>query len=420
MIRILWLVFFFSPVLLAAQAEDFPYEVSSNTLNKLKEYSGKNSAEAMQMPYVVLVSIDGYRYDYTQRYGAKNLNSFGVKAKWMIPSFPSKTFPNHYAIITGMYPGNHGLVSNTFYSREKKQKYSISDREKVRDEFWYYGTPLWVGANERQMVSASMFWVGSEAPVKGILPNYYFDYDRSISNEERVNMTVNWLYLEEEIRPHFITLYFELIDDLGHDYGPDSDEIASGVGKIDRIIGDLKNKLDQTGLPVNIIIVSDHGMMDIIKDDPIDLSPYQNDAAVITSSFPVMIYSEDQEYLDSAYVKLRRDDRVSVYRRDSLPEHYHYHLPDRIGDLVITPKPGYFPNWGGKIRSAATHGFDINETTTMGAIFYADGPDFKEDLIIEPFENIHVYSLIAELLGIPYEYSAIDGNKEALQKILKK
>lgn len=383
-----------------------------------------NSANQADKPYVILVSLDGFRHDYAQRYGANHMLSFDVKAERMTPSFPSKTFPNHYAIATGLYPGHNGLVSNEFYDKKLALRYSIRDRSVVENPSFYNGTPLWVLASNQNMVNASMFWVGSEAPIKGIVPTYYYKYNASFSHEDRVNQVISWLQLPEENRPHLITLYFSLIDDLGHAHGPDSEQVAKGVKSIDNTIGDLMSKVNQLDLPINIIIVSDHGMLEVDRQQIIYLDSLLPANINYTASFPAMVYSDDAKKIDSIYTNLLVDtSRFKVYLKNNLPKRFHYDAhQERIGDLVIMPKPPY--TFGSEEydtkKGSSTHGYDPAVTPEMGAIFYANGPAFKKQSHpISAFENIHVYPMIAQILGLTYEKDSIDGSIEILLPILK-
>ncbi len=397
--------------------------VSSKTADKEIKGELKNDPSHKGKPYVILVSLDGFRYDYAERYCAKNLLGFDVKAEHMIPSFPSKTFPNHYAIITGLYPGHNGLVSNSFYDRKLDLSYTIGNREMVENADFYKGTPLWALTAQQKMVSASLFWVGSEAPIKGHLPTYYYKYDESISHQDRVNQAVKWLQLPTEDRPHFITLYFSLIDDLGHQYGPDSKEIEQGVKDIDTTIGNLVTKVNQLDFPVNIIVVSDHGMLEIDIDNPIHLEDLIPTDMKIIKSYPAMVYSDDAERVDSIYNILKKDtSKFNVYKKNNLPSWYHYNKHDsRIGDLAIVPKSPYtfaYKNFP-LIKGESTHGYDPKFTPEMGAIFYAKGPAFKKGLTIAPFENVHVYPLISTVLELDYDEKSIDGSIDKLLPILK-
>ncbi|MCB0496792.1 MAG: alkaline phosphatase family protein [Cyclobacteriaceae bacterium] len=381
-----------------------------------------NTEEQIDKPYVLLISIDGFRYDYAQKYGAENLLAFDVKSEKMIPSFPTKTFPNHYAIVTGLYPGHNGLVSNEFYDRSLKLTYTTRNRERVEDAQFYEGTPLWVLAAEQGMVSGSVFWVGSEAPIKDHYPTYYFKYNGEISYEDRINQVVKWLELPKEKRPHFITLYFSITDDLGHRFGPESEEIKKGVLEIDSLIGELTRKIDQLKLPVNTIVVSDHGMLEVDRESIIYPEKLIPEDMLLTTSFPAMVYSDDASRIDSLYNALSKDTtQYEVYLKNHLPERFHYDKNlDRIGDLDLLPKPPYTFGALGKTipKGSSTHGYDAATTPEMGAIFYAKGPAFKQTTI-PPFENVNVYPLIANILGLSYEADSIDGKLEVLEPILK-
>ena len=405
------------------QNQDLKIKVSNSTALKEIKRDQKNAANQLEKPYVILISIDGFRHDYAERFGAKNLLEFDVKAERMIPSFPSKTFPNHYAIATGLYPGNNGLVTNSFYDRDLNLTYNIKNRDVVENPQFYSGTPLWVLATEQNMVNASMFWVGSEAPIKGITPTYFFKYDGEISHLDRVNQTIKWLQLPQEERPHFITLYFSEIDDVGHKFGPDSEEIEVGVKNIDNTIGDLVSKVNQLNLPVNIIVVSDHGMLEVDTENIIQTEDIFPNDMKVTTSFPAMVYSDDIEKIDSLYIILLKDTtRYNVYRKNNIPSWYHYTKhPNRIGDLVIMPKPPYTFNYKDYIisKGSSTHGFDPKFTPEMGAIFYAKGPAFIKIDNIAPFENVHIYPLICKILELKYEKDSIDGSIEVLLPILK-
>ena len=185
-----------------------------------------NSKDSEKKPYLILISLDGFRWDYIERFQPPSLSQFitnGVKAESLIPSFPSKTFPNHYTIVTGMYPDNHGLLGNSFYSNKKKMTYSIRDRAMVEDGTFYSGSPIWIQADKTSMVSASYFFVGSEANIQGLRPTYWHIYDRSIKNEDRIAQALKWLALPSQNRPHLITMYFSDMDDTGHQFGPNND-----------------------------------------------------------------------------------------------------------------------------------------------------------------------------------------------------
>lgn len=389
-------------------------------------------------PYVILISFDGFRHDYVQKYDAPNFKKFiveGVSSEAMLPSYPSKTFPNHYSIVTGMYPNNHGLVDNNFYDADLDLRYSISNRKVVENPAFYGGLPLWQLAQKNGMKSASYFWVGSETPITGSFPDYYHIYDGKIPNEDRISAVTDWLKLPKEDRPNFISLYFSLVDDAGHRSGPNGDMTRKAVLEADRLLGILAEAVSQIDLPINIVITSDHGMNeikpeeenyitipDLLKDFDTNRFRYVNNGA------HGHFYSEDKAYLKEIASKLKkRDDadNFEVFFKSEMPKHWHYGTHDRIGDLFIKMNPGRY--LASEARKSAVlsnqsyrgeHGFDPDETKDMGAIFYANGPSFKAGLKIDKFRNIHVYPMIAKVLGIT-EWPEIDGKLEVLRPILK-
>jgi predicted AlkP superfamily pyrophosphatase or phosphodiesterase len=382
-----------------------------------------NSINSQNKPYVILVSIDGFRYDYAQRYNANHLNQFDVSAKKLIPAFPSKTFPNHYALVTGLYPGHNGLVSNSFYDRDKKEHYRIQDRKVVEDASYYKGTPLWVLASQQKMVSASMFWVGSEAPIQSVFPTYHFKYNGQVTNQQRVNQTIKWLTLPEKIRPHFITLYFSITDDVGHKYGPNSPQIKEAVQSIDQTIGNLVEQTQSLDLPINIIVVSDHGMLEVDRENVIYPENFIPTGTITSNSFPFMVYADDSVFIDSLYNNLKSDSRrFNVYLKSNIPDRFHYDLNDsRIGDLIIMPKPPY--TFGEKTKpllpGSSTHGYDPFDSPEMGAIFYAKGPAFLKGIRIDSLKNVDVYPLISKILNLDYDPNQIDGHIHSSTPILK-
>jgi predicted AlkP superfamily pyrophosphatase or phosphodiesterase len=216
-----------------------------------------------KIPYVILISFDGFRSDYVERYDLKNFKNFadaGVTAEGLIPCYPSKTFPNHYSIITGLYPGNHGLVDNLFYDPVVKRAYHMNDRAAVTDKVFYGGIPIWQRCKENGIRTASFFWIGSEVNQEVFQPDYFFNYDQSIPFSDRTAQVLNWLSLPEDKRPHFITLYFSSPDYEAHHFGPLAEKTKQALQSLDALIGKFIEDVNLTNLPVNILLVSDHGM----------------------------------------------------------------------------------------------------------------------------------------------------------------
>lgn len=381
-------------------------------------------------PYVILISFDGFRHDYVEKFNAPNFKEFiskGAAARSMTPSFPSKTFPNHYTIVTGLYPGNHGLVDNNFYDKPLDARYSMGNRKLVENPAFYGGLPLWQLVQQHGMKSASYFWVGSEVKIKNRFPDYFHKYDGSVPNEDRITETIKWLNLPEEERPNFISLYFSLVDSQGHATGPDSSETGEAVLEADRLLGLLMNALKQVDLPVNVILTSDHGMKTVPNTEK-SLVAYQDlfegidkdSYRFVSNGAHGHLYVEDEAKQAEIFKVLKsRADNFRVYRKKDFPKQWHYDH-DRIGDILFTMDPGYYiTSRENKDRQIANggvtgqHGFDPYVTKEMGAIFYAQGPNIKAGTRLRSFENVNVYPFVAHILGIK-EYPKVDGDLSVL------
>lgn len=393
---------------------------------QLKVEGRKNSKRQQKKPYVILISADGFRYDYAEKYNAAHLQAMakrGVHAASMLSSFPSVTFPNHYTIVTGLYPSHHGLVNNTFYDAQRDQTYSMGNRDHVRDGSWYGGTPLWVLAEQQQLLSASMFWVGSEADVKKTRPSYYYNFNDRMPAGDRIQAVKDWLTLPEETRPHFITFYLSEVDHAGHKFGPDAPETGAAVKEVDSIMQALTAAVAETKLPVNFIFVSDHGMTAVDREDPTKM-PAEIDTAkfVIPSSGTMMVlHAKNKADIQPTYEALKKNEHhFKVYLKENMPGSYHYSATDdetnRIGDILLVPDWPYV--FSQRKPGIGHHGFPPLEVKEMGATFIAWGPAFKKNIEIPAFENIHIYPLIAQILGLGYS-GKIDGRKEVLNDILK-
>jgi predicted AlkP superfamily pyrophosphatase or phosphodiesterase len=386
-----------------------------------------NSAAQQTKPYVILISADGFRHDLAEKYNATNLlrlRASGVTAKYLQPSYPSLTFPNHYTIVTGLYPSHHGLVDNSFFDEGGKGLYTMSNKKAVADGSWYGGTPLWVLAEQQQMLSASFFWVASEADIQQTRPTYYYVYNEKIHIDTRIRTIKEWLQLPEDRRPHFITFYLSDVDHEEHTHGPDSKETEEAVHFIDNTVGRLVATIDSLHLPVNYIFLSDHGMTKVDIKQPIRMP-----AAIDTAKFYVPwgtsllhLYAKDRSAIASTYKALKKEAvDYDVYLATKTPRRWHYRKKDdrfnRIGDIILVPRLPKVFSLGTRVPSLGQHGFDP-ALKDMHASFYAWGPAFKENIIIDGFENIHVFPLIASILGLSYSFD-IDGKLRVLQPVLK-
>ena len=384
-----------------------------------------NAAAQEQRPYVIFISADGFRHDLADKYKATNLLALragGVAAEAMTPSYPSVTFPNHYSLATGLYPSHHGLVDNTFFDPAKGSGYRIGDRKAVGDPSFYGGVPIWVLAEQQKMLSASFFWVGSEAPILGIPPTYWYHFNDKIALDTRLKAVRDWLTLPESQRPHLILFYLSQVDHAEHMYGPDSKETEEAVHIVDDCIGRMVRIVDSLHLPVNYVFVSDHGMAAVDTAQPI--APPKIDTSKFTVAFGgtmIHLYAKDPAVIRSTYEQLKKGaDGYDVYLPDETPARWHYTSKDdryhRIGDiLLVAHHPRIFHDRGRMI--AGEHGYD-NTLPDMGATFYAWGPAFKAGQTIPAFENVNVYPLIAQILGLKID-EPVDGKFGTLKGTLK-
>ena len=404
---------------------------------------GPNSAEQQKKHYVILVSLDGFRYDYAEKYHAEHLNALGkagaTAPAGMIPSYPSLTFPNHYTLATGLYPEHHGIVANSFYDPQRKQTYRLGDQSTVTDGSWYGGTPIWVLAEQQGMRSACFFWPGSEAEIEGTRPSYYLKYDDKVANDKRVEQVLAWLRLPAEQRPHLITIYFADVDHMGHEHGPDSEEVRAAVQVVDKEIGLLEKGLAELHLPVDVIVVSDHGMAQV-QGDWITLDQYFADASAFEKIISPALYAKSEADAQRVYEALKgKSDKFEVYRRAQMPAGLHADSNPRSGDPIVVTTGPYLVRYSAPAQPTAqqgapagsamnaehkqvgAHGFDPARVPDMKASFFAAGPDIRSGVTVQPFENVDVYPLLAKLLGLDISHlktGAIDGDLRPLQPIL--
>lgn len=387
-----------------------------------------NSKEQQDKPYVIMISADGFRYDYAEKYHADHLlalASDGVKAESMIPSFPSVTFPNHYTMVTGLYPSHAGLVINNFYDRTLQRFYSYKGPT-VSEGIWYGGTPLWVLAEKQQMVTASYFWVGSEAPIQGILPTYYYKYNSAAPINQRISTVVSWLKLPADKRPHLITFYLPQVDHEGHKHGPDSKEVENAVHFIDSAVYQLTEAVKTTGLNVNYIFVSDHGMTTVDTAHTMKLPATVDTSKFIVSGDGLLVelYAKNVNDIPKTYEQLKKEAKdYDVFLRVNMPEHFHYGKSDdwhnRIGDILLIARwPKIFAL--GKYKpDPGQHGYDPAVVKDMHATFYAWGPAFKSHTQVAPFPNVDIYPVVTQILGLNYA-EKIDGTKHLANEVLLK
>ncbi|MCK4568661.1 MAG: alkaline phosphatase family protein [Bacteroidales bacterium] len=375
-------------------------------------------------PYLVVLSMDGFRWDYPDSIPTPNLDVIaqsGVKAKSLQPAFPSKTFPNHYTMATGLYPNSHGIVLNSFWDPDSNIYYAIRMNEAVGNGYFYGGEPIWVTAEKQGVKSASYFWVGSEAEINGYRPSIWKKYDHDFPYEQRLDSVLAWLQLPEDQRPHLIMWYMDEPDHSGHYYGPFAEGTNEVIMYQDSLMGVYLDKI--AGLPIadeiNLIITSDHGMQ---ASDP-ERTEYLED--YIKKSWLTELQGYNPNYnilaadgcLDSLYQALLTAEHFKVWKAGEVPERLNYGTHPRCMDLIVCADSA----WRIKIKrdgrrgSLGDHGYD-NRNTDMHAIFYASGPAFKKGHFHPTFNNVDLYPLMAYVLGL--EPAEVDGRFENVKGML--
>ncbi len=376
-------------------------------------------------PYVILVSFDGFRWDYPQKANMTVLDSIekhGIKAESLQPAFPTKTFPNHYTIATGLYPDNHGIVNNTFYSPEMNNIYKIGKRVAVEDGRYYSGNPIWSLAEQQGVKAASFYWVGSEAKIQNTRPSYWKKYDHDFPFEQRIDTVVSWLKLPAKDRPHLILLYFNEPDSKGHKYGPDSDEVKNKLEEMNNIMKKLFAGINSLPIKdkINVIITSDHGMNNISNDKVVNFHPYIKSKYVdkVVGSNPVYNIWAKKEYIDSVTNALKNVKHITCWNSKDIPKRLHYGQNKRTGTHTVVADIGWSVQYSAVPRMVhgGTHGYD-NANKSMHAIFYGIGPDFKQGFKSGTIENVDIYPLIAHILDL--KIGKIDGDYNRVKMFLR-
>lgn len=381
------------------------------------------SAQGVKDHYTVIVSLDGFRWDYPAMYDTPNLNKIaeeGVSGT-MLPSFPASTFPNHYAIATGLVPDHNGLVNNSFWDNKNQRHYSMSDPATRDIDEYYLGEPIWLTAQKQGVKVGTVYWVASDIAVKKQYPTYYKVYNAipQLTFTQQVDTAMAYLNKPELERPRLVMVYFSEPDHAGHVYGPQSKEVRAAVQQVDSMVGLIKKGIE--ALPfaskVNLIVTSDHGMTEISKKRVVKISDYLKPDwyEVIDGSNPTSIFTKTG-YRDSVYNALKKVKHIFVWKKEKIPAKLNYGTSDRIGDIVVAPELGW--QFTEIVRDAkGAHGY-FPSYPDMQVIFRACGPDFKKAYQARQFINVDIYPLLAHLLGIVPE--ATDGKLERARDMLVK
>ena len=356
--------------------------------------------------YVVILSMDAFRWDLAGRSHTPTLDSLARAGTYaeIYPVYPSNTFPSHYAMATGLHPDHHGVVNNNFYDRKAGRKLSVFDAEDVRLPGFWSGEPIWNTAEKQGVRTASFYWVGSEYPIQGCRPSIWKPFDKNVPFSDRADSVIAWLQLPEEVRPHLIMWYMEEPDGVGHRATPDSSATLSTVEHLDRILGDFFAEARRLDIfdQIDFIVLSDHGMATYYPENYVNLNDYlpRDSFDYVFDGVPTLLYPKPT-YTDSAYAILKRVPRVTVWRKNEIPEKFVYGKNPRIGDLFVLPDIGTYLQFRPESCPvfAATHGYD-NFAPEMEAIFYAAGPSFKQNVELPVMANVNLYLIIARLLDL--------------------
>ncbi|XP_062581552.1 ectonucleotide pyrophosphatase/phosphodiesterase family member 5-like [Saccostrea cucullata] len=373
-------------------------------LSLLHSVSGNTSKYARQ---VLLVSMDGFRWDYLKKTQTPNFDRMarlGTHALYMNNTFVTKTFPNHYTLVTGLYEESHGIVSNHMYDPVLNDTFGFKSLE---SEWWDGGEPLWVTARKNNRTSATFYWPGSEAKIRGFRPNIWLPYNESVLFPPRVDQVMDWL-VNDSI--DFVTLYFHEPDKTGHRYGPDSEQIVQKIQEMDGILGYILDSLEKNSLTdkVNLVLVSDHGMTGIdLQQRLIDISEVvdmDEDILFTLDSGPVMQINprKDPRYVIQKILNASVP-HLTVYLKEEIPDKWHYGKNRRVMPIFATADEGWSivtnATLAKRITEKGNHGYD-NALMSMKPIFLAVGPNIRQNYQVPVFKNVDIYPLVCELLQI--------------------
>ena len=394
-------------------------------LSAVAAWAGSTAREQ----YTIIVSLDAFRWDYSEAFDTPffdQLAAQGVKAV-MQPSFPSKTFPNHYTLATGLYPDHHGIVANSFRSCVTGKRYAIGNEQAAKPDD-YGGDPIWLTAKRQGVTTATLYWVGSNVAVKGQHANYWHNYvrDSLMTFPERTHEVLRLLQLPEKQRPHLIMAYFEEPDESGHNFGPISKHTRRVVESLDSLLGAMWQRIQALPIAgqVNLIITGDHGMTWIDSQHRVPVSRYiKPEWGTVDGSLPGFVYVNRPDYADSVLAALKGVPHIWAWKRQDVPSYLHYGTNASIGDVVVLPDVGWLwmdskpGNDTAPLVRGGAHGFD-NTAIDMQVGFRAIGPAFKQGYVKpQEFRNVCVYPLLCHLLGV--QPSPCDGTLAEVQDMLR-
>lgn len=369
---------------------------------------------------VILISCDGFRWDYPQFYDTPFLDAMAAKgvSGEMVPSFPSKTFPNHYTLATGLRPEHHGIIANTFVNRETGAEYSLGNPTTKYDPQYYKGEPIWLTAQRQGKHTAVFYWPGSDVAVNGKYPDVWHHYEEKphLTFAQRADSVV--AYLCKKNAPDLILAYFEDPDAEGHSYGPQAKETRAAVERLDALLKSIWDRIEKAGKQqdVDFVIVSDHGMTWFTPSRQIHPSKYLKPEwyTKLDGSLPTNVYAPERWQQDSIVNALKNVAHLRVWRKADIPAWLHYQADANIGDVLVVPDEGFLFT-DDSCYDGGVHGYDP-AYSDMHALFRAWGPDIKKGVAVGQFANTAIYPFVCQLLGI--QPAKNDGEEDF--EILKK
>ncbi len=365
-------------------------------------------APETRTPVTILVSIDGAHPSYLRRGDTPHLDALADagSAAMLRPSFPTKTFPNHHTIVTGLHPDRHGIVDNVMEDPEwTRRRFTLGDQQTSLDPFWWRDAePAWTTAERAGIRTGTMFWPGSEVEHDGIRPSAWSRYDMNLTEAQRIEVVMDWLRRPADMRPRFITLYFDTVDWEGHEHGPNSEDVRAAMRNVDALLGRLIAGLEGLSQPADFVIVSDHGMAEtsservILIDDWLEPETYN----LLSSGPYISLAPLPGHEADLAARLAAPPAHVQCWTRETLPARFLYGTHRRVPPYFCLAETG----WLIERRAPevpftrGAHGYD-NRDSTMNGIFIAGGPSLARDAAPELLDAVDIYPLLARLVGFP-------------------
>lgn len=393
----------------------------------------QTSVAEVRPPVTILVSIDGFRPDYLDRGVTPFLSRLAAKGVQgpMRPSFPSKTFPNHWTLVTGLVPDHHGITANKIEDAARPDEVFTMMTD---DPFWWNtAEPVWVAAEKAGIRSAAMFWPGANVAIGGTRgdkghatieggtrPEDWTQFNSAITGEQRVAGVIDWLRRPAATRPRLVTLYFDTVDKAGHDFGPDDARTTDAVAAVDTRIGELVAGLRELGQPANLVILADHGMAPTSSARTVPLGAPKNSYHLVETGPYASLTPLAGKQAKVEKALLGRHPHFECWRKREIPARFRYGSNPRIPAILCLAETGWLIVEKPPTKSfiGGNHGYD-NQAPEMAALFIANGPAFLPGKQLAPFDNVDVYPLLRDLIGLPAK-TGLDGNDTAFAGVLRR